>query len=463
MAKPKPKKGKNGKQIVPVDSDNGRVMLMEGRQVDIYEDDDNSVGKIVDVVRSVLGARKNRDVEGIGVYSDMRNRQGYFELGSIAMQNLFGATSIPAKVLGEIIGDKGAGKTTTALTLAGEMMSKSPNALLIFVQCGSKAYPSDDYVGRCLTTDKRVADSILKRVITVRALGLDEWFEIITTTVQAIRGVGSAKAKSNGGLPINQPIIMICDDWSMLASPTEASGIQTYGKFMEPESMDKRRKTEILGAGSNFEHAKFAHRTTRSLGSLLCNYNVTMIITRAQRADIDMSGGFTGGFKRNPIDVALENGNALGGSAFEDMASWRFVMARGYSMNSKVIAGFSTTCLFARMHSSYMGAHGRKVMFESPNQFLCDAGDYQTPALSGAKGLLMQAQLCGIIDASMDELSGNWTCPSLDQFSVSAERIMYELQHVRPEVAARIGGELKIHGYQKPNVVTLSIEPNPAG
>lgn len=455
--KPKSKNSKSTALAVKDEASVGRVMLMPGKAINIYDEGDDTVEKAIAVTRSILGNRKNRTTDGLGVFSEIEKNSARFELSIPALQNLFGARSIPAKAIGDIVGGDGAGKTMMALAIAGQAIEADPSTVLVFLQCGNKQMPDAGFVKRCLSTNRVFAEKVLKRVITDRIVSLDQWFETLLTIVQSLRGVGTDKAKKNGGLPINQPIFLIVDDWSLLASPTEASGVQVYGKSMEPEALEKRRTLEILGAGANFEHAKHAHRVSRTLSALLVDYNVTMIITRAQRAAVSFTT-FKGGFPVNPIDEALNNENALGGSAFEDTASWRMITAKGVTRDSKTVMGLSNTSIFARMHSAPHGAQGRKTVFEVPNMYLSDAGDYQTAACSGSMMFLMRAEETGHIgNVTVSESSGLLSCPSLNQYDVTADQLMYTLQYDHPSLLNAVCKSLRIHGYEDSPIERVNV------
>ncbi len=424
-----------------------RALMIPGQVLDLYNDEGSFTVDAMNAAKQVLAARKLRNVETFGVYSDQVNNAPMHGFESPIFQHLFGASAIPARTLGLIIGDKVTAKTTMALTLAGQIMGNVPS-MLFYYACGILPPPDEEYVKRCLSTDKKLAENMFnKATVLSRVHSLDQWAETLQTHIQTTRGVGTKVASRVRSLPINQPIIVVVDNWTSLASPTEATGIQVYAHNMEPKSLEDRRKTDILAAGANFEHSKHAHRVARMLGPLLHDYNVTMIMTMAQRPEVEFEMSY--GPRKSKLEKALHNDNTLGGNGFSDIAAWQMICAvDGDPRPSIIVPGMLKQTIHTRMFSGPHGCGGRRMKFECYDQYPWDTSEYQSPPLNGARFFLELAAGTGHLgEITTDPKTENVSCNLLRQVDVSPEMLLFHLRYNHAVLFNKICTDLRIHGY----------------
>tara|TARA_B100000579_G_scaffold437938_1_gene470089 strand:+ start:11561 stop:12826 length:1266 start_codon:yes stop_codon:yes gene_type:complete len=386
---------------------------------------DDSYADQVKETMMTLASKKKR-YSGVTDYDSVS--KNHMELiDNVYFQHTIGMRGLPHGTLVEIMGQDGIGKTSLIWTLAGyAMMQNSP-----FFLVESEAKPMDkNRVMRCLSSDKTIAKKMLDRVLVSCCTNLLDAVSEIEDWVDTQR--------QDIGVPLDIPLVCAIDTFSKMMAPKEAEGRAYY----EDSKTKKKAKTlEELGAGTNFEHAKYAQKWCRTLPAWLDNKNVILLIVSHQNQKIDM--GFGGGFVSDAF-----NRTKIGGNAFNQNAALQLILTReGYLIHNGDKIGTKVKATVAK--NSY-GPEGGIIRYELVSRpWLDDGENQQQSALYFDNTTAEWFAANGILNTRVERK--RYTCESLGLTGVTADVFCNALRD-NPDIINNLCSERHILGYSQKDV-----------
>jgi len=373
------------------------------------------------------------------------------------LQYLFGAYGIPTKVMVEIIGGENIGKTTLCYYFMG-------GAMLVGVPCSLQETESKpllpNWAMRALNNSRLVAAKMLKRIGMFTGVhAVDQMAKNHTNWILSQRGMSSSKSTRIVGK--DTPLLMVVDTWSKLMSKAESAGVYDWKKkghenTVEPveakgavkkvakkaakKAAKKSVKIKEIGEGSNFGHSKWAQEWCRKLPFLLGDLNSVLIITSHQNDKVDMSA--TGSFMSAEMG-SLYNKTKIGGKAFNQTAAMQLILSRKGILKDGSGRKIGTTVMMRIDKNSY-GANNRIIEYDLINDHHSDTDEETQCSISFDRAMadfFANESILGTVVSFK-----RYTCKDLGVTGVTAEDFSKAF-HARPDIIAKVGKLLRIHGY----------------
>jgi len=391
----------------------------------------DGAGAAVRVLRALGERRKNRP-SNFRTLSEVRT--SFLPFHHFALQYLYGTIGMPKATMGTLTAQEATGKTTTCFEIMGAAMRQGCPG--VYIETENKPMPVER-ARRCLSNNREVSEKLADQVLWTQAFSLREFEQVMIDAVDAYRGrLNNKKDKTGICVPIDTPIVIVCDVWSRLMSDAEAEGFYGYGK--SAESLAKEDYT-ATGEGSNLLHAKWAHAFARRLPAFLSTNNVILICCNHQTEKIDMSG------RGKPMDAessALYNKTTRGGRAFNQLAAWQLTMVRAgqYKVGETVIGNK----IIMRAAKQSFGPEGRRIQAVLRSEMTGDTDVFQESAMDfdfALCDLLLDNKLLGLVVENR-----RYTSKELGVFSGSAHDIAVAFHNNR-EAVISTGKFLRIEGY----------------
>ncbi len=391
-----------------------------------------AAGAAIRVLRALSERRKNR-ASNFKTLSEVK--ASYLPLHHFALQHLFGCLGLPKGTLGTLTADESTGKTTMVFEMLGAAMRQGCPG--VYIETENKPMPMER-AKRCLSNNRDLSERLAANLLWVQAFSLKQFEDVLTDSIDAYRGRLNSKDKKEKGIavPLDTPILVVCDVWSRLMSEAEAEGFYAYGK--SAEKFKNEDCTEV-GGGSNLNHAKWAHAFARRLPAFLATNNVILICCNHQTTKINM----TAGSRPVPDEVsALFNKTARGGRAFNHLAAWQMTLAKsGQFKQGENVIGNRVTM---RMAKQSYGPEGRRIVGILRTEMQGDTSVFQESAMDldlALCDLLIEGGLCGL---SVE--SKRYSSKELGIFGGSAHDVAVAFHNNRASVI-NSGKRLRIEGY----------------
>lgn len=385
---------------------------------------------------------------------------------SLSFQRFLHSRYLPRGRALELIGGDGVGKSTLVHTVLG--WAAAQNMPGCHIETENKPV-ADDRIKRCYSTDRAIAQLIFDKAVSrFQAFEITEAHRVLLEWAKAIRDV-----KGGTGIPIEYPGVVVLDTFSKLMSPVEALSVTAYGK----EERDKEEakaaakaakggrkpalpKEKELDEGSNFLHAKLAHKMTRTWPALLNLYNLFIIVVNHQNDDTKASMAGGGGFVMTAEQKDRTNRTTIGGKAFRQIVSYQAVIGSG-KIDYQEVKGTKTAMSQQLTASMTKNSYGPRRRLDYRIDFFGkrDTDTHTTPVLdfdTGIADLLKQVGMKVIIHSQTEA-----SCSELGLLNASPEEIAQRV-HQDPDLMEELGRKLEIRGYTKAAATIPVHEPEPA-
>lgn len=368
---------------------------------------------------------------------------------SLAFQYFLGSRNLPRGRVIEIIGSDGAGKTTLAHTILGWGMAANYPGCLI----ETENKPMDDErIKQCYSTDRATAQLMFDAVSRFQEFEITEVARTMLDWAKLIRD-------PDGGayVPIEYTGIVVIDTFSKLMSPVEALSVAAYGadRKAAADEDDKKKgkkpskpKIKDLDEGSNFLHAKLAHKWTRQWPAILNLYNLVIVVVNHQNDDTKSSMMGGGGIVLTPEQKEQTNRTTIGGNAWRQIDSFQMVIGKGLTDKGEV-KGVTTNLAQALKLTMTKNSYApkRKLVYKINFTTRQHTETHTTPVLDFDVELPELLKLAGyqVTIHSKSEAS----CKELGLSNATPQEFARHLQ-MNDTVLEEVGQRLQIRGYLPP-------------
>jgi RecA/RadA recombinase len=389
----------------------------------VYNKMAENVRKSIDVVSNRSKTRK------VNLLTPAMLRKMLMPYDEIVMQHALGAIGVRVPSVIEVIAPEHVGKTTFCFDLIGRLVMSGCH--VIYIECEGKMM-KDTHIKRILHRDKKTATALMNAVVFATARTLVECDEVIRKTVADVRTRCDSNPETKGN-----PIFVLVDPWSGLMSSAEAKGNSDWGLG----ATAKKEAPKDAGTGSNMGHAKHAQILKRWLPNFLEVNNAVAMFFNHQNQRVDM-----GGFKRPGMPPPPESTNdtTIGGRAFRQFASYRFIMLPAGEIRDrdKKIVGFKVA---AHVKKNAYGPRSRKWEFEIYFDSYVDTATTYDQVLSYGESTASWMAKNRILDTTVS--NNLYTCDALGCVAVTG-RELYNALMANHDKLSFVGAALGIEGYE---------------
>lgn len=399
---------------------------------DFWESDDEELGALVDDVQEGISAAVNiAKTKAIRVRSRQDLMPHVLPFRDMALQYLFECVGLRRKVVVDVVGEEGCGKSTFLTWMAGQFALMG--VFTIYVECEEKPIPESRRMS-ILHPNKKIAAKLREFIIDVRADQLMEADHAVEKLLPQIRE-RSDKHPVFGG----KPIIVIYDTWTTLKSSAEASGRSQFGMTAAAKKKVKRKE---IGDATNFGHSKHAASLKRTLPGVMSDYDAIFFFARHQNVKLpDMTGGPPVMFK--PSEA--KNDTATGGRGIKSLAAYQIIMVKNGEVTDKETRKVKYTRTIVNCNKNTFGEAGHEI------ELRILKGDKRPPTatmnsdvfdLDAAMAKVLVREKIGDIRLK----DGLYTSKELNVTAVEGKELMTAIRKF-PEWLDQLGVLLGIEGY----------------
>jgi RecA/RadA recombinase len=370
-------------------------------------------------------------------------RRALMPYEEIYFQYMLNSIGFRTPVAIEIIAQEKVGATTFVMDWISRLLDMG--CYSVYIECEAKQM-DDKRIKRLMDRDPRMATLKINSVEWAEARTLAQCDETIRKTVADLRKRCDADPTTKGN-----PIFAFVDPWGALMAAGEAKGNSTWGLAANAKKEAPKDSTD----GSNFEHAKHAHRMARWLPSFMEEYNCSVVFVNKQNDKVDMVSKPRPGFA---APSPMKNDARVGGRALKRLCAYRMTMMKLDDLRKKdgdkKVYGHH---LRAMLVANSYGPRDRKCEFSIYFDDHEDTPDYQAPGFSfdeRTAAMLVDKKFLGI---TVNE--GRFTCDAAGVVAVPAAELMAALRS-HPDHLEYVGSQLGIEGYASA-VVDLAPTPSP--
>lgn len=437
--KEKPAKTKESQQAVFSLPD--EVVPVETRGHSCGDTGADIANKARAIVAAVSGKKKNRSVV---LQSAAEIRQSMLPAGHFHFQNLIGSFGIPEGKVIELIGDRGTGKTTLALSLAG-LSAKSRGAYILYVGCENKN-PDTKRLVRCFGPVRAEAERVAASAVVTDAFSFNQMWNTVATWVETMRGkhkavIEDGKKAEAVSVPLRIPLVVIVDPMSKLLDPQEEAGKLDYGDNLGETKMKKHK--EVGEFGSRAAAATWLHEWCRVLPFFQKEHNVTFIFTEHQNDQMVAPKGPAANLPKSWHD--LHNATHRGGRATGQHASIRIIMVKnGPHKGHGKDAPPSGDKISMRTEKQSYGPPNRQIWMELRSEFTRDNKFWVEPPIHFDQAFaehMAKGSFCGTVVEG-----GLYTSQRLGVYGESAEKLSSAF-HADAALVKEAGQYLRLEGY----------------
>lgn len=406
----------------------------------LREEEEGEASRLGDILSETmisLRAKESRSKKATSVASGFTSlfdlpEDAELKLEPFTLQYAFGTKSFKPGTIAELIGPEHVGKTTFVFTLFGMFMRQFKDAPFLYVCTeGRNKLPDTKRILRCLSTDKREATSIMKRITMLAGYAQKETLEEIDAWCKTIR-----ENMTKAGIDETVPIFVAIDTLSKLMPKSEAG------------EMLGDAKAKGLGESSNLEFSKMMQEWTRKRAWFTEHYGVFMLLVSHQNTKINMT--MMPGAR--PISDA-NNKTKIGGHATDQTATTQFTLTRVES-EVNTLKDVVSHIIKLNVVKNSRGIDRRSVLYALRVNDLQDEGNKQELALDFDYGLAELFAVRKLLGTRM-LTKQKFTCTALGVSEVNRKQFAQAFNQDEAKVEA-LGKELCIYGYD-PNLVDPKI------
>lgn len=329
---------------------------------------------IIDNANALATDLKHRKKNRHGAFATMNEvRRSMTPLPHFLEQYLWGAYGLRQRMIFEIIGEEGTGKTSKVMQMLAQAMLFD-NAPSLY-STGDQKLMDINRVRRVMHRDPVKAAQMSDFITFHKPHALHEMVENMEVWVRTMRGVASGIDKrAFDSIPMEVPLVVALDHPGKLLSQAEALGYYDFADYM---SAAGTKKLKQINEGSNLDHSKFAAGFMRRMQAFMDSFNVFLIWTSHQNEKIDMNPA-PGAAYLPEIYKKLTNKTKNMGRAVNQNAAYQVIIAKSGQTKdgNDEVNGIKVK---ERVEKNSYGPPGRIVEYELRNIHTTDTPTYQEP------------------------------------------------------------------------------------
>ena len=408
-------------------------------------DKSKTLHKMVENVRKVIDVISERSAKRpVKVFTPAMLRSALAPYDELYFQYMLGSIGFRTPNAIEIVAQEKIGATTFVMDWIGRLLDIG--CYSVYIECEGKQM-ENSRVQRLMDRDPKIAMLKHNSVGWTAARTLLQFEETARKTVAEFRKRCDADPTTKGN-----PIFVFVDPWGALMSDGEAKGNSDWGFTYTAKAEAPKDST----AGSNFEHAKHAHRMSRWLPIFMERYNCNFVFVNKQNDKVDMTNKRPGFAQPSP----MKNDTRLGGRALKRVCAYRMTMMQLDDIKQKTgdkkVYGHNNRIM---MVSNSYGPRSRTCEFSIYFDEHEDTPSYQAAGLTFDDRTAIWLAERKMLGVKVDK--GLFTCDLVGCVAVSAAELMAALKN-HPEHIEYVGAQLGIEGYSTSAMTSSDTEPGDA-